>query len=109
MGAEVLSSDQTAPFPLVFRIYTHDSIQWAVSGGKANYDYAPVRIGNNCYIGPNTIIAKGVTIGNRCIIGARSLVLSDIPSGSKAYGTPCKVASSDGDKSAFLKNDAFIF
>ncbi len=76
------------------QIYTHDSIQWAISGGRSNYDYAPVRIGNNCYIGPNTIIAKGVTIGDRCIIGANSLVLSDIPSCTKAYGNPCKIISS---------------
>jgi acetyltransferase-like isoleucine patch superfamily enzyme len=75
------------------QIYTHDSIQWAVSGGTANYDYAPVHIGDNCYIGPNTIIAKGVTIGDRCIIGANSLVLSDIPSCTKAYGSPCKIMS----------------
>ena len=73
------------------QIYSHDTIDWAVSGGEAPYDYAPTRIGDNCYIGPNTIIAKGISIGDRSIIGANSLVLSDIPSGSKAFGTPCRV------------------
>lgn len=75
------------------QIYSHDSVKWAISGGTEKYEYAPVHIGDNCYIGPNTIIAKGVAIGNRCVIGANSLVLNDIPSGSKAFGTPCRVIS----------------
>ena len=73
------------------QIYSHDSVQWALSGGTAKYESAPTKIGNRCYIGPNTVIAKGVTIGDGCLIGANSLVLEDIPAGSKAFGTPCKV------------------
>jgi len=73
------------------QIYTHDSVRWALSGGQESLERAPVKIGSRCYIGPNAVIAKGVTIGDGCIIGANSLVLSDIPSGSKAYGTPCQV------------------
>jgi acetyltransferase-like isoleucine patch superfamily enzyme len=73
------------------QIYTHDSKKWAISGGKADYEREPTKIGSRCYIGPQTVIAKGVTIGDGCVIGANSLVLSDIPSGSKAYGVPCKV------------------
>lgn len=75
------------------QIYSHDSVEWAVSGGSAAYEYAPTRIGNNCYIGPNTVIARGVSIGDACIIGANSLVLKDIPAGSKAFGSPCRVLS----------------
>ncbi|MFM2062302.1 MAG: hypothetical protein RLZZ507_1972 [Cyanobacteriota bacterium] len=73
------------------QIYTHDTVKWAVSGGKASPERAPTKIGDRCYIGPNTIIAKGITIGHGCIIGANSLVLHDVPSQSKAYGTPCKM------------------
>ena len=73
------------------QIYSHDTVQWAVSGGKAAYERAPTAIGSRCYIGPNTIVAKGVTIGDGCVIGAGSLVLSDIPAGSKAVGSPCRV------------------
>jgi len=71
-------------------IYTHDTVNWAVSGGKAQYEYASVAIGNNCYIGPNTVIAKGVTIGNGCIIGANSFVNSSFQPGSKIAGNPAK-------------------
>ncbi len=73
------------------QIYTHDTVNWATSGGVAPYDYAATSIGNNCYIGPNTIIAKGVVIGDGCVIGANSLVLKSIPAGTKAYGSPCRV------------------
>ena len=74
------------------QIYSHDSVKWATSGGEAPYEYAKTSIGNNCYIGPNTVVAKGVSIGDECVIGANSLVLHDIPTGSKAYGTPCRIA-----------------
>ncbi|NEZ58819.1 acyltransferase [Adonisia turfae] len=72
------------------QIYSHDSVDWAI-GKSTSYDYAPTKIGNNCYIGPNTVITKGTSIGNRCIVGANSLVLTDIIENSKAVGTPCKI------------------
>lgn len=73
------------------QIYSHDTVDWAVSGGVAPYARAATRIGDNCYVGPNAVIAKGVSIGDGCVIGAGSLVLSDIPAGQKAYGSPCRV------------------
>lgn len=73
------------------QVYSHDTVRWAVSGGAEGPQRAPTCIGSNCYIGPNTVVAKGVTIGDGCIIGANSLVLQDIPAGSKAFGTPCRV------------------
>lgn len=73
-------------------VYTHDTVAWAVSGGKSDPERSPVRIGSRCYIGPHTVIAKGVVIGDGCVIGAGSLVLEDIPAGSKAFGVPCRVA-----------------
>jgi acetyltransferase-like isoleucine patch superfamily enzyme len=72
------------------QIYTHDTVEWAVSGGKQPYVYAPTKIGDNCYIGPNTIIVKGVTIGDGCIIGANSFVDKSFPAGSKMAGNPAK-------------------
>ena len=73
------------------QIYTHDTVGWAVSGGTEGPQRARTVIGSNCYIGPNTVVAKGVNIGDGCIVGANSLVLQDIPAGSKAFGTPCRV------------------
>lgn len=73
------------------QIYTHDSVKWALSGGKAEYEREHTRIGNRCYIGPLTVITKGVTIGDHCIIGAFSYVDTEIPDCSIARGQPAKI------------------
>ena len=73
------------------QIYTHNSVNWAITGGKANYERGSVKIGNCCYIGPNTIISMGTKIGNHSIIGTHSLVNANIPSCSIAFGIPAKV------------------
>lgn len=73
------------------QIYTHDTVERSISGGRARAATGKTFIGSDCYIGPNTIIQKGVTIGDHVVIGANSFVNKDIPSFSKAYGTPCKV------------------
>ena len=72
------------------QIYTHDTVTWAISGGIQQSERAPVHIGSRCYIGPNVVISKGVTIGDGCVIGANSFVNHDIPSGTKAWGTPVR-------------------
>lgn len=72
-------------------IYTHDTVEWAVSGGKSNYKHAPVKIGDCCYIGSQTVITKGVTVGRQSVIGACSFLNRDIPPNSIAVGTPCRV------------------
>lgn len=73
------------------QIYSHDSVKWALSGGSASYDYGAVSIGGSSYIGPMTIIGKGVRIGTHCLVGANSLINSDLEDYSIAFGTPCKV------------------
>lgn len=51
----------------------------------------PVQIGDNVWIGGNTIIFPGVTIGDNVTIGAGSVVTKDIPSNVLAFGNPCSV------------------
>ena len=68
------------------QIYTHDTVKRTILGKKGK-----VMIGNNCYIGPNVIISKDVKIGNNVIIGANSFVNKNIPSNSRAFGTPVKM------------------
>lgn len=73
------------------QIYTHDSVEWALSGGKNQYKYSSVSIGDCCYIGPYTVITKGVRIGNNCLIGAHSLVKENLSDFSIAAGCPAKL------------------
>ena len=51
----------------------------------------PVTIGNDCWIGGNSVICPGVTIGDGCTIGAGSVVTKDIPENSLAVGNPARV------------------
>lgn len=52
----------------------------------------PVIIGDNVWIGGNTVILPGVTVGNNVTIGAGSVVTKDIPDDVLAFGNPCQVA-----------------
>ena len=69
-------------------IYTHNTVKRAISGGVAGVEYAPIRIGSRVYIGPQSVIQKGITIGDGVVIGAMSLVSRDVPSGSRVWGIP---------------------
>lgn len=51
---------------------------------------APVKIGNNVWIGGGVVILPGVTIGDNVVIGAGSIVTKDIKSDTIAYGNPCR-------------------
>ena len=53
-------------------------------------DEACVTIGDDCFIGPKTIL-PGVNIGDNVTIGAGSVVVGDIPPNTVAVGSPCKV------------------
>ena len=50
-----------------------------------------VVIGNDVWVGGNTVINPGVTIGDYVVIGSGSVVTKDIPSGVIAAGNPCRV------------------
>lgn len=50
-----------------------------------------VTIGDNVWIGGNSVICPGVHIGDHVVIGAGSVVTKDIPDWSVAAGNPCRV------------------
>jgi maltose O-acetyltransferase len=52
---------------------------------------APIKIGNNVWIGGGAIICPGVTIGDNTTIGAGSVVTKSIPENVVAAGNPCRV------------------
>ena len=76
------------------QIITHDGALWVARSLDKTMEKADiikkVTIGNNVFVGTNSIILGGVNIGDNVIIGAGSLVNKDIPSNCVAAGTPCR-------------------
>ena len=81
IGPNVVISTAGHPFDLAERVLP-------IATGN------PIVIGDNVWIGANSVILDGVTIGDRSIIGAGSIVTKDIPSDCVAVGNPCRVIKS---------------
>ncbi|MGU3808497.1 acyltransferase [Vibrio diabolicus] len=75
---------------------THDGSTCLVfnESGFRYQKYGSIYVGNNVFIGVNTIIMPGVIIGDNVVIGAGSIVTNNIPDNVVAIGTPAKVVSS---------------
>lgn len=75
------------------RILTHDGATCLVKDkyGKRYQKYAPVKIGDDVFIGINSIILPGVTIGSHSIVAAGSVVTRDVPDGVIVGGNPAKI------------------
>ena len=59
---------------------------------NSGYEYGiSVTIGDNVWIGGNTVICPGVRIGSNTVIGAGSVVTKDIPDWVIAAGNPGRV------------------
>jgi len=58
---------------------------------NSDLGFAPVRIGDEVWIGARAIILKGVTIGDHAVIGAGSVVTRDVPSHAIVGGVPARI------------------
>lgn len=74
------------------------------------YEYGiGVTIGDNVWIGGNTVILPGVHIGSNTVIGAGSVVTKDIPDWVIAAGNPCRVIRkiTEDDREYYYKDREF--
>ena len=74
------------------------------------YEYGiEVTIGDNVWIGGNTVVLPGVHIGSDTVIGAGSVVTKDIPDWVIAAGNPCRVIRkiTEEDKRFYYKDKEF--
>jgi len=66
----------------------------------------PITIGDDVWIGGNTVILPGVVIGQKSVIGAGSVVTGNIPEQVVAFGNPCRVIRSiSEDDSLIMPNE----
>lgn len=62
-------------------LYDHDHDYRA--GLKENkFLSSPIEIGENCWIGANTVILRGTKLGNNCVVGAGCVLKGEYPAGS---------------------------
>ena len=74
------------------------------------YEYGiEVTVGDNVWIGGNTVICPGVHIGSNVVIGAGSVVTKDIPDWVIAAGNPCRVirAITEEDRRFYFRDRVF--
>jgi acetyltransferase-like isoleucine patch superfamily enzyme len=70
-------------------IWTHGAWLDVMQGFPA--DFGPVKIGNNVWLPARSIVLPNVEIGDNTVIGIGSIINKNIPAGSLAAGSPCKV------------------
>ena len=104
--AKVVIGDNCQMAPNV-AIYTAGHPVHPVTRNSA-YEYGrEVTIGDNVWLGGNTVICPGVHIGDNVVIGAGSVVTKDIPDWSIAAGNPCRVIRkiTDADKRKLFRDE----
>ncbi|TAL17298.1 acyltransferase [bacterium] len=92
------------------RFITHDGGVWVFRGKHPDMDvFGPITVGNNVFIGVNSIILPGVTIGDNAVVGAGSVVAKDVPPNTVVAGVPARqVRTLDEYYEKAMKKAVFI-
>ncbi|GAA5217463.1 sugar O-acetyltransferase [Corallincola platygyrae] len=89
-GAEITLGDHVLVGPNV-QFYTASHSMDFHSRRRWETFCKPITVGNDVWIGGNSIINQGVTIGDRAIIAANSVVNSNVPADTVVGGTPARI------------------
>lgn len=89
---------------------THDGAAWVIRQEFPEVDvFGEIKVGDNTFIGSNSLILPGTRIGRNCVIGAGSVVRGVIPDDSVAIGNPAKIIFKTSMlKTLMLKNKGML-
>lgn len=74
--------------------HTGENVNIGAGTITCNYDGVrknPTRIGDNAFLGSDTLLVAPVNIGQNAITGAGSVVTRDVPDNALAFGVPARV------------------
>lgn len=77
---------------------THIGAGAVISGMLEPICISNVSVGDNVFIGANTVILEGVKVGDNAIIGAGSVITKDVEANTLVYGSPGKFIRIIDDK-----------
>jgi acetyltransferase-like isoleucine patch superfamily enzyme len=72
------------------QLYTHNTIQHVLTGGRQPAFVAPTTIGRCCFISPGCVIGAGTTLGDHCFVAAESYVEGHFDEFSYLAGNPAR-------------------
>ena len=58
---------------------------------RGDLEPAPIRVGNDVWIGANATVLPGVTVGDGAVIAAGAVVTRDVPPMTVVGGVPAKI------------------
>lgn len=71
---------------------THDGSACLARDGRGRrYYYAPIRVGDEVFIGMKSILMPGVELDDRVIVAAGAVVTRSVPAGCVVAGVPAKI------------------
>jgi acetyltransferase-like isoleucine patch superfamily enzyme len=72
------------------QLLSHDTVRWALSGGRLPYEHAPVVIEDHCFIGTYAVVLSGITVRTESLVAAGSVVTADVPPRTIVAGAPAR-------------------
>lgn len=91
---------------VVIRASNHKTERHDISMKQQGQTGGAIVIGDDVWIGANTVVVTGVTIGSHVVIGAGSVVSRNIPDYAFAAGVPARVIRDRRSKKVSLPSDA---
>lgn len=91
-----IGDDSTVSVDVLF--ITHDGTGWLYRDERGRrYRYAPVTVGDRCFIGARATLMPGVRIGSDSVVAAGAVVTKSVPPGSVVGGVPATVIGQTRD------------